>query len=581
MSLQLWLPLMGDLHNQGLGNYSISSLGTLSWVAGKLGATAIRAGDGTQVINGIKIEDTFTTLLNGNYSVSVWVKPYGQHVHYNGSIFSSGDWNKANKRWAFGVSQDNTKVDVLCMNYNTYINCTVPENEWTHLVCTRDDNDVVKLYKNGEYIGQRDCSSDPNFDSDATFSCIGRESYASGYFSFNGAIQDFRLYDNCLSLDEIKKLSQGLVLYYPLNRRGWGQENLAKNTNGVIVDRLDSTPGSRNEYYAFNCGTPFSVSNGDTVTISFDLYETVNTAGSGYLYIYNTNNKGPHQITGVNVLAGRTIAVGDIIDERISFTTTVSNRNDATQTNDFIEFYSNYGTSNWFKISNLKVEKGSIATPWCPNSSDELATTMGLNSTIEYDCSGFCNNGTKTGTFGWTSDTPKYAVSTTINSSKIQCITNPITGEDPIFSIGFWFKLKSNISYIAYADLVSFSSSSYSNQPFRLEICGNPIGNDIYWFRGPSGNTGGFKINTSNLVRDTWYHTVLVSEGSKQYSYYINGVKTGTYNGSANSWIPTNIFSIGDGQAGAFDILDVRIYATALSVDDVRSLYQNSHISNS
>ena len=82
--------------------------------------------------------------------MAVWVKPLGTHTHYNGTILSSGNWN--GKKWAFGVSQDNSKVDVLCGNYNNYITCAVPANEWTHLVSTFD-NGICKLYKNGAYIG--------------------------------------------------------------------------------------------------------------------------------------------------------------------------------------------------------------------------------------------------------------------------------------------------------------------------------------------------------------------------------------------------------------------------------------------
>lgn len=35
-----------------------------------------------------------------------------------------------------------------------------------------------------------------------------------------------------------------------------------------------------------------------------------------------------------------------------------------------------------------------------------------MDSNVEYDSSGFCNNGTKVGTLTYTSDTPKYEVST-------------------------------------------------------------------------------------------------------------------------------------------------------------------------
>lgn len=112
------------------------------------------------------------------------------------------------------------------------------------------------------------------------------------------------------------------------------------------------------------------VTNGETVTVSFDLDMTVNTAAT-YLLVYNTNYKGPHQIGAVNALAERTIPVGEYHD-RLSITTTITNRAsaDINRTTDVIEFYSNYNTENEIFISNIKVERGSVATPWCPNESD-------------------------------------------------------------------------------------------------------------------------------------------------------------------------------------------------------------------
>lgn len=221
----------------------------------------------------------------------------------------------------------------------------------------------------------------------------------------------------------------------------------------------------------------------------------------------------------------------------------------------------------------MKLERGSHPTPWIPNPADPLYSQLGLDDGIEYDVSGFGNNGTKVGTFVVSSDSPRYNTSTQIDGSTITCASGLISVADPVFSVSLWFRLKSNTSYTDYQDLINFASPSYSNQPFRLEICGNPVGNAIYWFRGPTGSIGGFKVNNTDLSRDVWYHTVLVSEGNKQYSYYMNGVKQGTYNGSANTWTPTGSVRIGDSIAGKIDISDFRIYATALSADAVKALY--------
>lgn len=219
MSLQVWLPLNGDLHNQGIQKYNLSTIGTVSWPeTGKIGK-CFQGGSGTQVTNGISIDSNLTDILNADYSIAVWIKPLGNHVHYNGTVISSGNWNA--KRWAFGVSQDNTKVDVLSNGHNVYINCQVPINTWTHLVCIRQSG-VIKLYKNGVYVNSlTGTSASATLQSDATNTTIGRQTYANGYFSFNGCINDLRIYNNALSEKQIKEISKGLILHYPLNRNGW------------------------------------------------------------------------------------------------------------------------------------------------------------------------------------------------------------------------------------------------------------------------------------------------------------------------------------------------------------------------
>ena len=146
MALQVWLPLNGDGHNQGLLNLTPTTLGTVSWVNdGKIGK-ALSAGTSTQTSNGISYGSNLIDELGTQFSCSIWVRPLGDHVHYNGTFISSGNWN--NKKWAFGVSQNNSQVDVFGTGYNKFITCAVPVNTWTHLVCT-NDNGLVKLYKNG------------------------------------------------------------------------------------------------------------------------------------------------------------------------------------------------------------------------------------------------------------------------------------------------------------------------------------------------------------------------------------------------------------------------------------------------
>ena len=226
MPLKVWLPLIQNNSNQGLMDLTPTNLGNVSFISGGKFGNCLSAGTGAQVTNGVSYPTNLVNELGTKFSCSIWVKPLGNHIHYSGTFISSGNWNV--KCWAFGVNQDNSEVDVFSRGYRKYITCSVPTNTWTHLCCT-SDNGLVKLYKNGEYVGER--TEYATLDSDASNFCVGRETYANGYFSFNGNITDVRIYDEVLSLKQIKLLSQGLVAHYQLNDP-YSTSNLIPNGNG-------------------------------------------------------------------------------------------------------------------------------------------------------------------------------------------------------------------------------------------------------------------------------------------------------------------------------------------------------------
>lgn len=160
-----------------------------------------------------------------------------------------------------------------------------------------------------------------------------------------------------------------------------GGRNYVLNSEGLLASGLGSASGSRKEYQAVNLGQSYmGVEAGTKVTVSFDLYMTVNTANP-YIQVYNTNNKGPKAFssseTGTGSSGGPVVnfiaAVGSVIDERVSVTGYINDRTSPTNADNWLEFYSNYGTSNWFSISNLKLEKGEKATDWAPAPEDHTA----------------------------------------------------------------------------------------------------------------------------------------------------------------------------------------------------------------
>ena len=150
-------------------------------------------------------------------------------------------------------------------------------------------------------------------------------------------------------------------------------ENLVLNSINIGISHLESG----NEYIDLNLGQSYmDITHGTKVTISFDL-ELKYITETNYFYVYNTNDKGPKQISGMNigsqVFSGHT--VGETIKKRVSATTIIVDRSDEIKKDDnYIEFYTIYGSGNVFKISNIKIELGDTPTPWCPNETDDIYT---------------------------------------------------------------------------------------------------------------------------------------------------------------------------------------------------------------
>ena len=170
-----------------------------------------------------------------------------------------------------------------------------------------------------------------------------------------------------------------------------GRNYILDSKNLENTDHLDSVAGSSKEYMAVNVGKSYmDIPDGTKVVISFDLTMQVNSVAgdSPHVMVYNTNNKGPKQIGTRHIYIKRDyvndVKVGDTISFRVSVQTEVRDRDESevTLSDNYIEFFSDYGTSNWFKIENLKLEIGNKATDWTP-APEDMATTGDIEGVQE------------------------------------------------------------------------------------------------------------------------------------------------------------------------------------------------------
>lgn len=185
-----------------------------------------------------------------------------------------------------------------------------------------------------------------------------------------------------------------------------------------------------------------------------------------------------------------------------------------------------------------------------------------INNNIEYDCSGYCNNGIKIGDFQYSGDTPKYNVSTVFSKSQYIIESNEINTTDS--TITLW--IKSALSANAHV-LDARNSSGVGKQP-------------IYQYTNGSIQTGGnnayVTTNTGLLVANTWVHIALVQSGNSLLIYK-NGVLFQTLSCNNSSIIKPTVgarFNFSNKYNG--QLSDLRIYVTTLSAEDIKSLYNNS-----
>ena len=543
MSLRVWLPLTKDLRNQGLDDVTVTNNGATFNSAGKLG--------GCYYFNGS------STIIFPSYdttrSIAFWIK-----ASKTNSTIAFVDYKS---KLGFGF-QSNGYIIPNCADSSLkmYAADNFVANEWNHIVVMRDDNFTdVTLYINGTLQTSR-INSNNNWTNSVDNCYIGGRSTGTNMTCY---MNDFRVYDHCLSPMEVKELAKGLVLHYPLNRQGWGQENLfnwSNNATGITLNDYQN----KGSFTQFTNSLTFDPSTtvGKKYTISF-WAKSPNGTTSLLLYNANSNPKYFYFSTTLTSSLGT---------EWQFFKYTVTN----TQ-------YSGSGTANtntsiWKRIEiyapnqmkvqvkQIKVEEGEVATPWCPNSSDALATTMGLNSTTEYDCSGFCNNLNKNGTYSYTSDTPKYVVSTKFNGTEWMNGTTP--GAE-ILTLACWAKTSKNKSTSQF--MVADSTS---------QLCIAFYSGTIISFFGSSGQSTGSKCTLGSAYKENdWNHFVVVKTGTGTRTVYCNGEPlTATSN---DYWSAAGGLFIGSRNNSATlpfygQICDVRAYATALSADDVKSLYQNS-----
>ena len=206
--LKLWYPFTTDKRNQGLSSPTVAHDVITIEDNGKLG----KCGNGGMVLSGAG------DLVGNTWTIALWAM--------------SNNWNQNNDILACKNIADASHCNFyfsiinkssLNIGINTGSNSfTYPysfENGlWYHLAATYDGKTCV-LYINGDQVKSKDVNNTA-FTDCTNIGICSRSADANGETmagSNSKYVNDFRLYDTALSPREIKEISKGLVLHYPLS----------------------------------------------------------------------------------------------------------------------------------------------------------------------------------------------------------------------------------------------------------------------------------------------------------------------------------------------------------------------------
>ena len=567
MALRLWLPLNGDIKNYGASTATVTNNGATVDSSGKIGNCYSFNGSSNYITSSYYIPE-FSA--NTRYSISAWVyftsNPNGQApiigtYDYHWSLYFQDIYTIAFVCWDAGGGHSNNLSGTLYAGSDL-------RNAWHHLVLTWDGS-KIKFYLDGvKTSGELTLNPSGSTLTRSYPIRVGGYIYTWGTKYFGGKINDVRVYDHCLSLDEIKEISKGLVLYYPLNnKRIESTENLLSSVADTTCSTLTGYSSNQNVTLSLDTmsnGIPCikCVSNqssstpgakiGSALTLkqntSYTFSATVES--NCYALLYDISTTEPH--SGYKVYT---------VPERVSLTF-----NTGSSTNhSFYILMSGMSSGQYFKMSQVQLEEKDHATPF---------TSSSRSSSVD-DCSGYGNNAFYQGSSPtYVSDSPRNEIafntslSSYIRSNSAHNIARMINRGN--YSISLWVKYSD--SYGGVGTVFCCGASNANNSYLLCHI-------------GPSKCYIAFYnndlITSQGISMNEWHHCVF-TVGNGTRSIYVDGslLQSGTYttpvtiNDSAeNVYMGIGADPIRNSYWINGSVSDVKVYATTLSADDVAQEY--------
>lgn len=586
--LCLWLPFTdGTTKNYGLTNMDVVDYGTSVYDQGKLGKCRSFVGNGY-----LQLSNAFGIESGKDFSCCYWIKEISNNILSKFRVvYQCGN---------LIIGHYGNKFDIYSITGNTLdLTYVCDTTEWVHCCMTyQSSNNTVTIYINGVKCST---SQPKNLTGlSGTTALIGKRS--SETYLFEGYLNDFRIYNTCLSPRQVKEISEGLVCHYPLGEVDGkiGGRNLIKNGKGnVKAGFFKNFPTVTDEYGEFTLKSKKTYKGiildgfvyecrdypvGEKYTWSYDIMYTAwnfpTGSNRGELWMGQRYVNAPSGETATGAWRGVTQHNLPVVGQNgcelnkwyhVKQTVTIPQQASSNVGQQgIISFYNsnaNVEASFTARIKNVKFEKSSTATSWTPAPEDDAS----FYDNVIYDTSGYCNNGSVTDSTcpTWSSDTPRYKGSYVFNGNK-QVIDTPNVFHQEDITISFWFKRLKDTNTRQFLFTIW--------EGFSCELTAD----DIPLFRIATDVSHAVDALSDKkiTVNDGWTYFCGVYKNGEYSKIYINGqLKKSVSSASKIYW---NIHSSKIGIYNSLNtyyngqISDVRIYATALSDSDILELYQSS-----
>lgn len=586
MSLLIWLPLIEDTKNYGAGP-NLSFSGSPTFIDGGKISKKCLNGANYIVDESTTIPQLLTT--TNNYSMCAWIKTTATG-HWNWSIgdgagTTRGLWCDSNGAPHFAYSGS-----------GAYSGSVVyADGQWHHICFT------VKESNSRVYVDGVDCGGASNVKTDAVYG--NRITLFQNYCSIN----DFRLYDHCLSAAEVHEIAQGLILHYKLNdpqpnlalgshqlnlspskdNSNWGKRGAATlvNNYGFTVSQ-----GTANWQGVACWANTLNLQVGTTYTISCMGYTNTSTNTNANLAFYpillnsagtrDTSSTMPISVMGGEYTEANSKMISKLTDVPVlywaSFVWNQTMANIIANGGSIelsLQVYGTFNDGDTHCLYAPKLEIGDVPTFWRGALSEE-----GLTINIIQDSSGYNNNGIAPVALALTKSV-RYNCSMLFNGTNqyINCgdkckVTDAIT-------VSIWGYMNNWSTY----DGRLFSCTQTGG--WNLE----PTDGKIVFQVGTGVSENSYNGATSNItfasLASGWHHFVGTFNGYNAKLYIDGELKqTGPtlsnktpifYNATNSILVGAEVGDSNTAVGNYFNgrLSDFRIYCTALLDNDVKMLY--------